>query len=75
MKDLVYAIQDFFLMILSPMDAFAKTELTNWWSANIINGLFVLVFFVLLGYWLKKLKIFNATDTERRDVVSHTFFK
>ncbi len=75
MTDIIYAIQDLFLMLFLPMDAFAKTELTNWWSANLMNWLFVAIFCVLLVYWLIQLKIFNDNDMERRDVVSHTFFK
>jgi len=75
MKDIVYAIQDLFLFLFAPMDAFRETELSNWWSANIMNWLFVAIFCVLMVYWLLKLNIFNKTFKERRDIVSHTFFK
>jgi len=75
MTDIVYAIQDLFLFLFTPMDAFAKTELSNWWSANIMNWLFMAIFAVAMIYWLIQLKIFNDNDTERRDVVSHSFFK
>ena len=75
MKDLVYAIQDFFMAVLAPIADLAELELTDWWSANAINGLFILVGFVAMLYWLKQLKIFNDNDTEKRDVVSHSFFK
>ncbi len=75
MKDLVYAIQDFFMTILAPMADLAKLELTDWWGANTINWLFIAIGFVAMLYWLKQLKIFNDNDTERRDVVSHSFFK
>ena len=75
MKDLIYAIQDLFLFLFAPMDAFRAAELSNWWSANSINWMFVAILVVCMGYWLFKLNIFNKTFTERRDVVSHTFFK
>jgi hypothetical protein len=28
---------------LSPFKALAKTEITNWWSANFVNWIFVLI--------------------------------
>jgi len=75
MTDIVYAIQDLFLFLFTPMDAFRETELSSWWSANMMNWIFVAIFCVAMVYWLIQLKIFNSNDTERRDVVSHTFFK
>ena len=75
MKDLVYAIQDFFMAVLAPIANLAKLELTDWWSANAINGLFIVIGFAAMLYWLKQLKIFNDEGTEKRDVVSHSFFK
>ena len=75
MKDLVFAIQDLFMVLLAPMNDLAKLELENWWSANGINWLFTVVGFVAILYWLKQLKIFNDEGAEkRRDVVSHSFF-
>lgn len=75
MKDLVYAIEDLFMALLSPMDTLAKLELENWWAANTINWLFTIIGFVAILYWLKQLKIFNEEGKERRDVVSHSFFE
>lgn len=75
MKDLVYAIEDLFMALLSPMDSLAKLELENWWTANTINWLFTLIGFVAILYWLKQLKIFNEEGKERRDIVSHSFFE
>ncbi len=75
MKDLVYAIQDFFMIVLAPLADLAELELTDWFAANTINWLFILIGFVAMLYWLKQLKIFNDEGTEKRDVVSHSFFK
>ncbi len=75
MRDLVYAIQDFFMALLSPMGSLAKLELSNWWTANTVNWIFMLIGFVAMVYWLGQLKIFNAEGKERRDIVSHSFFK
>ncbi len=75
MRDLVYAIQDFFMALLTPMVNLAELELTNWWSANTMNWLFIFIGIVAMLYWLKQLKIFNDEGTEKRDVVSHSFFE
>jgi len=75
MRDLVYAIQDFFMALLAPMADLAKLELTNWWSANTINWVFMIICTAAMLYWLKQLKIFNDEGTEKRDVVSHSFFE
>jgi hypothetical protein len=66
MRDLVYAIQDFFMALLSPMHSLAKLELTNWWSANTMNWIFMVIGFVAILYWLNLLKIFNAEGTDKR---------
>ena len=75
MTELMYAIQDFFMMLLAPMSELATLELSNWWAANTINWLFVVIGFIAAIYWLRQLRIFNAEGTERRDMVSHSFFK
>jgi len=75
MKDFFTAIQDFFIAIMAPMAELAKLELTNWWSANTVNWIFTIICTVAMLYWLKQLKIFNDEGTEKRDVVSHSFFE
>ena len=74
MKDFVYAIQDFFMILLAPMEDLAKMELENWWMANGINWIITLIGFVAILYWMKQLQIFNAEGKEKRDIVSHSFF-
>jgi len=75
MRDLVYAIQDFFMALMAPMVDLSKLELTNWWSANIMNWLLIGIGLAAMLYWLWQLKTFNDEGTEKRDVVSHSFFK
>ena len=75
MRDLVYAIQDFFMVILAPMADLAELELTSWGAANTMNWVFIVIGIAAMLYWLKQLKIFNDEGTEKRDVVSHSFFK
>jgi hypothetical protein len=75
MRDLVYAIQDFFMALLAPMVDLAELELTNWWTANTMNWIFMVICVAAMIYWLIQLKIFNDEGTEKREVVSHSFFK
>ena len=61
-------IQSFFENI-----AFTPYELTNWWGANIMSWLFLLIGFVAFFYWMKQLQIFNQNGEEDRSQVSHSF--
>ena len=45
-----------------PFDLIRSDE--NWWTSNIINFLFIGVFFVLLGYWMKESVRFKKEGTE-----------
>lgn len=57
------AIGDFCTNVLfAPLDAFR--ELDNWWTSNIINFLFLGVFFVLLAYWMRESLRFKKEGTE-----------
>ena len=56
-------IGDFFGWALSPFETL-RLESSNWWTANIINWLFMLVFLVLLGYWMKESYRFKKEGIE-----------
>ncbi len=57
------AIGDFCTNVLfAPFNAFK--ELDNWWTSNIVNFLFVGVFFVLLAYWMRESIRFKKEGTE-----------
>jgi hypothetical protein len=56
-------IGDVFTEILFiPFDAIRSDE--NWWTSNVINFLFIGVFFVLLAYWMKESVRFKKEGTE-----------
>jgi hypothetical protein len=74
MKDFFYAIQDLFVDVLfAPLDALRALELDNWWLANIISWVFVVVGFVAMVYWMKQLRIFDANNEEDKSISSHSF--
>ena len=44
MKSFFEAIQSLFVdFLLVPFDALAKLELTNWWAANTINWILIII--------------------------------
>ncbi|RED48923.1 DUF6341 family protein [Seonamhaeicola aphaedonensis] len=74
MKDFFYAIQDLFVNVLfAPFDALRALELDNWWGANTISWIFLIILCVAIVYWMKQLKIFNDNNEEDKTVSSHSF--
>ena len=56
-------IGDFFGWALSPFETL-RLESSNWWTANTINWLFMLVLLVLFGYWMKESLRFKKEGIE-----------
>ena len=76
MKAFFEAIQYFFEEILFyPLDYIRNLELENWWIANLVSWIFILIAFAFFVYWLGQLRKFNKNKEERTDVVSHSFWK
>ncbi|MEW4922396.1 uracil phosphoribosyltransferase [Algibacter sp. 2305UL17-15] len=74
MKDFFYAIQDLFVDVLfAPLDALRALELENWWLANLISWIFVIIGIVAMVYWMKQLKIFNDNNEDDKSISSHSF--
>ncbi|WP_299761732.1 uracil phosphoribosyltransferase [uncultured Dokdonia sp.] len=59
--------------LFTPFNWFAETELTNWWGANGVNWLFMIICCVAIGYWMRQLVDHNKEGDERRDAISHGF--
>lgn len=65
-----YPVKEFFQFIADifvnglflPLDWLRYWQDQTWYGANLINWGFLLIFFVLFGYWLYKLKIFHDHD-------------
>lgn len=61
--------------LLKPFDAMANLELSNWWGANLINWIFVIICCVAMMYWIKQLNIFKANNEDEQDTTAHSFLK
>jgi len=74
MKDFFYAIQDLFVDILfAPFDALRALELENWWSANIMSWIFIIIGIVAMTYWMLQLKKFDNNNEEDKSITSHSY--
>jgi len=76
MKSFFEAIQYLFEEILfMPMNLFAKIELDNWWIANLVNWILMLICIIAMVYWLRKLKSFKRSGEDEQDTSAHSFLK
>jgi hypothetical protein len=74
MKDFFYAIQDLFVNVLfAPFDALRALELENWFLANTVSWLFMIIGFVAMVYWMMQLRIFDNNNEEDKSISSHSF--
>ncbi|WP_452225492.1 DUF6341 family protein [Lacinutrix chionoecetis] len=74
MKDLFYAIQDFFVNVaFAPLDALRALELENWFLANFFNWILMIVGAVAMVYWMLQLKKFNDNNEEDKSISSHSY--
>ena len=74
MKAFFEAIGDLFTNYLFyPLDVLRETELTNWWLANTVSWVFVLICCIAFVYWMNQLKIFNNSGEEENDVSAHSY--
>lgn len=70
------AIGDFFAhFLMAPMNWLADLELLNWWGANTINWIFVIICAIAFCYWLKQLRIFAKNNEDEQDTTAHSFLK
>ena len=73
-KDFFNAIQDLFEDVLFlPFDSLRSLELENWWTANIVSWLFIIIGFVAFTYWMLQLKGFNDRNEEDKSITSHSY--
>ncbi|MGB2475928.1 MAG: DUF6341 family protein [Flavobacteriaceae bacterium] len=74
MKEIFEAIAWLFEEVLFlPHQYLSSLELQNWWLANGVNFLFLIVGFVAMVYWINQLKIFNDKGEENKDPSAHSF--
>ena len=76
MKSLFEGIGSLFTdFLLAPYDLLRNLELTNWWLANILNWVFIIICIGAMAYWLKQLKIFKDNNEDSQDTTAHSFLK
>ncbi len=74
MKDFFYAIQDLFVNVLfAPYDALRAIELDNWWAANIVSWILIIIGIVAFVYWMFQLKKFEDNNEEDKSITSHSY--
>ena len=74
MKDFFYAIQDLFVNVLfAPFDALRVLELDNWFAANIMSWLFLIIGFVATIYWMIQLRSFDKNNEEDKSITAHSY--
>ena len=57
-----------------PQNYLRKLELENWFAANIINWIFVIICTAAMIYWIKQLQLHKANNEENQDTTAHSFF-
>lgn len=76
MKSFLEGIQYLFEQILFvPLNYFRRLELENWWTANIINWIFIIVCIVAILYWMKQLKMYSEKNDDVQDTTAYSFLK
>ena len=76
MKAFFEGIQTLFVdFLFKPLDFLRGLELENWWGANTLNWIFMIICATAMVYWIKQLRIFEAAGTESQDTTAHSFLK
>ena len=74
MKDFFAGIQEFFETVLFvPFNVLRETELENWWIANLVTWIFLVILIVSFTYWMLQLKSFNDNNEEDKSISSHSY--
>ena len=76
MRSFFEAIQWFFETIMfAPHNFFRQLELENWFLANTINWIFMIVCAGFTYYWCKQLTLHQNNNEENQDTKAHSFLK
>lgn len=76
MKAFFEGIQWFFENVMFlPQNFLSKLELENWFAANTINWIFMIICAVAMVYWIKQLKLHKENNEEYQDTTAHSFLK
>ena len=56
-----------------PYDVLREIEPSNWWGANIMSWILVLIGFIGMIYWIGQLKKYDAAGTEDKSIKAHEY--
>lgn len=56
-----------------PLDFLRALELENWWLANTLTWIFILICCGAFVYWMKQLQIFKENNDDDQDTTAHSF--
>ena len=74
MKDLFYGIENLFVnYFFIPFDALREIGDYNWWLANIMVWIFMVIGTVAFCYWMVQLKKFDDNNEEDITITAHDF--
>lgn len=62
-------------IVFVPHNFLRDLELDNWFAANAINWIFVIICASAMVYWIKQLKLHKDNNDEYQDTTAHSFFK
>jgi len=72
MISLFKAIESLFVdFLFLPFDALRSMD--NWWGANAMNWVFMLIGAAAMVYWMLQLKGFSDSGEENKDVSAHSY--
>ncbi|MCZ6595188.1 MAG: uracil phosphoribosyltransferase [Bacteroidetes bacterium] len=57
----------------APYNALRSVELESWWGANVVSWLFLISGVVAFFYWMWQLAKINASGSEDRSQISHSY--
>ena len=72
MTTLFKAIEILFVdYLFLPFDSLRAME--NWWAANALNWMFMIIGAAAMVYWMIQLKSFSDSGEENKDVSAHSY--
>ncbi len=76
MRSFFEAIQSLFEnFFFVPYESLRNLELSSWWSANLVNWIFLIICSVATVYWVKQLKLHNESGEDKQDTTAHSFLE
>ncbi len=72
MESFFKAIEDLFVNVLfSPFETLRFMQ--NWWAANTLNWIFMIIGAVAFIYWMLQLKKHDDRGEENKEISSHSY--